>query len=399
MIHISKKEQNDSPQFASAITGILFLSGLFFLNFVSRVIFSPLLPVIEQEMGIDHTRSGSLFLLLSLGYFLSILSSGFVSGKINHKRTIVLSSVLLGCVLLLLGQSTSFEGLQFCLFGIGASAGLYFPSALATISFQVPSTYLARGIAIHELAPNAAFVTAPLLCDFFLLHYSWRGGIAFLGLLLIIAALSYGLSSQGCYEKGRAPDLKALLSFCRMPAFWGLMLLFSLAIGATHGIYSMAALFLINDHGMEMEAANRLLALSRLSSIFMPIAGGWIADKFGQQRTMGLVLLLTGLCTVMLAVVTNGAWLVFFVVAQPIFAVCFFSAGFAVLSKLGSHEFGNLAITLCLPFSFVIGAGLVPALIGWIGDRASISLGFAGMGAIMMVSGAASYMLTRAPGK
>jgi predicted MFS family arabinose efflux permease len=383
------------PPLSSAIKGILFLSGLFFLNFVSRVIFSPLLPVIERELGIDHTRSGSLFLILSVGYFLSILSSGFISSKINHKRSIVLSCSLLGCVLLVLGQSNTLLGLQLCLFGIGIAAGIYFPSALATISFLVPTAFLARGIAIHELAPNAAFVSAPLLCDFFLRHFSWRAGFAFLGVLLIAGALLYALFSRGCPEKGRAPNLKALLSFFRMPAFWGMMLLFSLAIGATHGIYSMAALFLMNDHGMDQEGANRLLALSRLSSVVMPIAGGWFADRFGQQRIMGLVLLLTGFCTVMMGVVETGPWLIYFVVAQPLFAVCFFSAGFAVLSKLGSHEFGNLAVTLCLPFAFLLGAGLVPTLIGWIGDRVSISSGFVVMGGVMLLAGAASYMVMR----
>jgi fucose permease len=83
------------------------------------------------------------------------------------------------------------------------------------------------------------------------------------------------------------------------------------------------------------------------------------------------------------------------VVAQPLFAVCFFSAGFAVLSKLGSHEFGNLAVTLCLPFSFLLGAGVVPVLIGWIGDRMSIGTGFAAMGVLMILAGALSYLLTR----
>ena len=103
-----------SPPLSSAIKGILFLSGLFFLNFISRVIFSPLLPVIEQEMGLDHTRSGSLFLFLSLGYFLSVLSSGFISSKINHKRSIVLSCLLLGCVLLEIGRASCRE--RVCLY-------------------------------------------------------------------------------------------------------------------------------------------------------------------------------------------------------------------------------------------------------------------------------------------
>jgi NNP family nitrate/nitrite transporter-like MFS transporter len=127
----------------------------------------------------------------------------------------------------------------------------------------------------------------------------------------------------------------------------------------------------------------------------MPLAGGWFADKFGQQRTMGLVLLLTGFCTAMMGAVENGPWLIYFVVAQPVFAVCFFSAGFAVLSRLGSHEFGNLAVTLCLPFSFLLGAGVVPAFIGWIGDRVSIGTGFLAMGLLMVLAGAVSYVLTR----
>lgn len=346
-------------------------------------------------MGIDHTKSGSLFLVLSVGYFLSILSSGFISSVINHKRTIILSCFLLGSVLVLLAQTSTLWGLQAALFGIGIAAGMYFPSALATISHQVPSAYLARGIAIHEIAPNAAFVTAPLICDLFLLYLSWRAGMMFLGLLLIAGALLYWVMRTGYNEKGRAPDMKALLSFLRMPAFWGMMFLFSVAIGATHGIYSMAALFLINDHGMDLEAANQLLATSRVSSIFMPIAGGWFADRFGQQRTMGLVLSLTGLCTAAMGSVSDGGWLVTLVVAQPLFAVCFFSAGFAVLSKLGAHEFGNLAVTLCLPFAFLLGAGWVPAMIGWVGDRVSISFGFVLMGGMMLFAGACSMVLTR----
>ena len=65
--------------------GLFFLAGLFFLNFTSRVIFSPLLPIIEGEFGLDHAAAASFFLLISAGYFCSILLSGFVSARINHK--------------------------------------------------------------------------------------------------------------------------------------------------------------------------------------------------------------------------------------------------------------------------------------------------------------------------
>jgi NNP family nitrate/nitrite transporter-like MFS transporter len=57
----------------TALCGLFLLTGLFFFNFTARVIFSPLLPTLEDEFGFDHAAAGSFFLLISSGYFLSIL--------------------------------------------------------------------------------------------------------------------------------------------------------------------------------------------------------------------------------------------------------------------------------------------------------------------------------------
>ena len=375
-------------------SGLFFLAGLFFLNFTSRVIFSPLLPVIEQEMGIAHAQSGSLFLFISVGYFFSVLSSGFVSAKINHKRTIVLSSLTLGCALFILGKCTTLFTLQLGLLGLGLGAGLYFPSGLATIANMVAPTYLSRGMAIHELAPNLGFVAAPLLCDLFLSFLPWRQGLALLGVFIIGGGISYAFSSHGCKEKGQAPDLSASFILFRMPVFWAMVVLFSLAICSTLGIYSMAPLFLVHDHGMDSGRANGLLALSRVAAILMPLAGGWLGDKFGKHRVMAILLLLTGILTVSMAMVGDNMWLIVLVVAQPLSAVCFFPPGFAVLSKLGSAQCGNLAVSLCLPISFLVGGGLMPTLIGWIGDNYSISAGFVLVGSMMAVAGTISLIIT-----
>lgn len=379
---------------SQVLGGLVFLAGLFFLNFTSRVIFSPLLPVIEEEMGIAHAQSGSFFLFISVGYFFSVLSSGFVSARINHKRTIILSSLALGLALFTLGGCSTLFTLQLGLLGLGLGAGLYFPSGLATIAGLVSPAYLSRGMAIHELAPNLGFVAAPLLCDLFLSFLPWRQGLGLLGAIIIAGGLGYGLSSHGSNEKGKAPDLSASLAFFRMPVFWAMVVLFSLAICSTLGIYSMAPLFLVNDHEMDSGKANNLLALSRITSILMPLAGGWFGDKFGKHKVMAIVLLITGLLTAAMAMVEDGVWLIVLVVAQPLFAVCFFPAGFAVLSKLGSEKYGNLAISLCLPLAFLIGGGLMPTLIGWIGDVFSISGGFVLVGLFMAIGGTGSLFAT-----
>ena len=67
---------------------LLFLVGIFLLNFLSRIALGPLMPIIEQDLGISHTEAGSFFLYLSLGYCIGLLSSGFVSRWRDHRDTI-----------------------------------------------------------------------------------------------------------------------------------------------------------------------------------------------------------------------------------------------------------------------------------------------------------------------
>ena len=40
--------------------------GMFFLNFIGRIIFAPLMPTIEQDLGLTHSQAGSLFFLIAI---------------------------------------------------------------------------------------------------------------------------------------------------------------------------------------------------------------------------------------------------------------------------------------------------------------------------------------------
>jgi fucose permease len=62
----------------SDIGPILFITLIFFLTFVARarVLISPLMPEIEESLSISHAQSGSLFLFMSMGYFLALIGSG-----------------------------------------------------------------------------------------------------------------------------------------------------------------------------------------------------------------------------------------------------------------------------------------------------------------------------------
>lgn len=386
-----------NESFRAALPHVLLLASIFFLNFIARVVFSPLLPEIEKTLGIDHGASGSFFLFISIGYFISILFSTRVSEILGHKNTIVLSIFSCGTVLILIGTLESLAAIRIGLFLLGYGAGLYLQSGFATIVALVSPTYLARGMAVHELAPNVGFVIAPLACAAILHYFSYHTVLYFMGALLIGVAFIYMALGYNGTMPSRSMDRKAMKTVLTMVPFWQMVLLLSFAICSTLGLYSMLPLYLTSEQNMEESAANTLVALSRVSSVFMPLAGGWLGDRIGNGKVLRYILFTAGMLTIPLGLV-SGVPLLVVVVLQPMVAVCFFPSAFAILSGLGGKDARSAAISLCVPLAFLIGGGVLPTCIGFIGDYYSLGAGFSvvgvAMAAIALVAGRGKQLLS-----
>ena len=150
----------------------LFLAWLFFLGFVTRVIFAPLMPAIELDLSISHSQAGGLFLMMSVGYLVAPLCSGFISSKINHRGTLILSAWLIGFVLVPFLFVDSIWVLRLLLAAIGFAAGIHLPSAIATITAQIQKQDWGKALSVHQSAPPLAFVSAPLLATLLLAAFS-----------------------------------------------------------------------------------------------------------------------------------------------------------------------------------------------------------------------------------
>ena len=175
-----------------------------------------------------------------------------------------------------------------------------------------------------------------------------------------------------------------------------MMILFSLGICATLGIYTMLPLFLVAQHGLERNWANTLVALSRISGMFMALLAGWTTDRVGPKWTMMAVFLIAGSATVFLGAST-GSWLVLMVFLQPVVAVCFFPPGFAALSAIGPPKARNVAVSLTIPAAFLVGGGAIPMGIGMMGDAGLFSLGVSISGGLIL-SGAILALLYKPGG-
>ncbi|MBW1732471.1 MAG: MFS transporter [Deltaproteobacteria bacterium] len=363
---------------------LLFLALIFFLNFMARISTSPLMPQIEMDLKLDHAQAGSFFLIISAGYFVALLGSGFVSSRITHKKTIVVSALSVGSALIALSLSQSLFTMRLCFLMTGLATGIYLPSGIATLTSLVDQKHWGKAIAVHELAPNASFVAAPLLAEGLMGWFSWRGVLVCLGISSGLVGIAFGILGKGGRFHGEAPGLSVINALVREPAFWIMTVLFSLGIAATLGIYTMLPLFLVVEKGMTRGWANSLVGLSRISGVFMAMVAGLINDWIGPKKTMFAVFFVTGLLSMALGVV-SGPWTALMVFLQPLLAVCFFPPGFAALSSIGPSRARNVAVSFAVPMGFVLGGGLIPFMIGVAGDMGSFGMGISISGGLIFV--------------
>lgn len=353
---------------------ILLLTGIFYINFISRIILGPLMPTVEKDLQIDHAQAGSLFLMISFGYFVTLATSGFINARIGHRRTLLLSAYTLGAALILVGLCKSLGVLQISLVVLGMSAGLYLPSAVATITDMVHPNHWGKALAIHELAPNLGLLLAPIIAEIFLSHYSWQVIVASLGVLSILAGLAFGAFSDGGKFNGEAPRFDIMASIFTKPSVWVLMIIFSLGVGGSAGVYNILPLFMITERGMDQAFVNTIIALSRISGLFMAFAAGWATDKIGEKRAIVFVLLITAVSTIFIGA-ASGWIMITMIVIQAAITACFFPPGLAAMARVGKPNERNVIVSCSIPVAYLIGGGAVPAVIGYMGDVSTFANG------------------------
>lgn len=372
--------------FRNQIGAILHLVMILLLNFTARIVFAPLMPAIEADLGLTHSQAGSLFFLITVGYFLTVLTSGVVSSRLDHRKTIILSASAVGVALLFIAGVQSLWGLRVGLLGLGMAGGLYLPSGIATLTSLVSSKHWGKALALHELAPNLSFAVAPFLAEAFLGFSSWRGVLVFLGILTAALAFVFARFGRGGAFKGQSPNLKAFRILLNHSSFWVMVALFGIGISGTLGIFSMLPLYLTVERGWDRGLANTLIGLSRISGMVTALLSGWATDRIGPQRTLTVVLVMSGILTILLAALPDN-WIIVSVFLQPLVAVCFFPAGFAALSRIGSPDVRSFAVSLTVPFGFLFAGGAVPIGIGLLGDVGAFALGI-GIVGVLILAGA-----------
>jgi len=252
-----------------------------------------------------------------------------------------------------------------------------------------------RALAVHELAPNLAFVLIPLLAAALLPVLSWRWLLVMLGLAGLGVALLFALRGRSGGFRGELPHWGNVVMILSRPSFWVIAVLFALGVGSGLGTFSILPTYLVSERGLDPTLVNTLLGLSRISGLGAVFLAGWLADRFGSRIVLAAILVGAGLTTATLGL-AGGALLIAAVFVQPMLSASFFPVGYVAIARITPRRLYNVTVSLVMPVAFVLGAGAAPAALGLAGDLVSFSSGLILFGALL-AAGSSLVLLLRFP--
>jgi NNP family nitrate/nitrite transporter-like MFS transporter len=309
--------------------------------------------------------------------------SGFIASWLGHRTTIFLAVLVVSSATVLIAVSPSLLWMRAEMVIVGLGAGLYSPSGIATASSLVDSRDEGKVLSIHELGPTFGFIAAPLVVAVLLPRVHWRSCLLIFSVLGLLIGVLYVIFSSGGGFKGEAPVLRNLALILVLPSFWMTAILLALAVGTSMGLFSIIPTFLVFERGLDQELVNTLVGVSRISGLFVLLFAGFLVDRFGAKILTSAILLSAGIVTALMWARSRPI-LIAAVFLQPLLIASFFPAILTAIARIAPRNFQNLTMSFILPIAYGFGAGVLPFLLGWLGDNASFALGFLIYGAILV---------------
>ncbi len=377
-----------SPQpstFRSSLPWVALVAAMFLLTYLDRALFGPLLPFLEKEFSITHSDSTRFLLAISMGYALSTLFSAYTCSRFLPRNIVSVSLIACGLVLLSIGQTRSLPSMYFLFFALGCSAGHYFNGGLSTMRSLVRPEHWSRAIAIHELGPTMSFVLAPFLAGLGASVLGWRIVVNTMGVLSVIGGITFWLIAKGGTVPAQAVSWKGIDNIIHNRSFWFFTWVLALGVAGEFAPYSVLSLYMVQELNYSDDFTVTLLTLSRISPPLAVLYGGFVTAKYGSLRILQICFAVYAASMFLLATpwfwpMTIGMFL------QPLATSITFPAMFTFLAESFSAKEQPTLLAISVPLASVLGAGIIPNMLGMFGDKSSFTHGFILLGLMVLIT-------------
>ncbi len=378
--------------FRKALPQLALVTLMFGLIFGARALLVPLLPAVEQELGIGHAAAASLLFMQSAGFSTALLLCGLLISRIRPARLILFAVTGGGAALLLMPLAEGLrEAAAVCLL-FGLTSGFYFPAAMTTLLELVRPQDRGKAVGLHELAPPLAFLLVPPAAQFGLGFTSWKGVFGLAGGIMLAGGLLFFLRGRG----GRiCPPPTSFAGCCALiasPKARLAALLLIMAMVGEFSVYSVLPIYLTDTCGFNPAEANHITALTRPAALPAAFLGGLAADRYDPLRFLRICLVVHA-AALFLMVPECRALNLTGIVLQNVSIALAFAPIFKLVPLLFTPAAQPVLLSLAVPAGGLVSAGVVPLFLGRCGDLDAFWFGFLCLGLLSLGCAAASTRL------
>jgi predicted MFS family arabinose efflux permease len=296
---VSDQSKSWGASFAATIVAMMAIQ-------MSSLGFSPLLPAIQKDFGINYSQIGLFTGLYGLVAMVVSVPAGILAKRVGEKPALTAGLLGVALGLLLLSQASTYP------LALGARAvwligyRVAFVCVMTSIALVAPPDFRSTAMGILGAMASLASVIGAPFGTIIAEPYGWRGGIIGFAVMALVGAAVFwfgykprtGSSGQTSFH-GHGPSAPTRSAF-RTPVVWSMILLGLINMGGFSATFFVPSAVKSTFHLSALESAY-VISASYIVAIFANVLFGYLCDRFDRWDMMiGLAVLLVPACFAMM---------------------------------------------------------------------------------------------------
>ena len=373
-------------------TRVLTLCSLaWFLIFSAGLLPGVVLPVVQRELALSLTQAGFPITMLWLFHALTQFPAGILADRLGRKLIIALGLLVFAAGSFITGTSSEYTVLLLAFIVLGIGMGTY-PSAGTTLLAETFGRQKGRAFGLHSAVSTLGGLV-PLAVPLLIPVLGWRkiyGGFGLLALPLAAAFLFFHqrLNTGLHGVRNTLPSFRKILSNRSVRLLLPLTVLF---VGAWLAVTSFLPTYLVREKGLSLGLSGIIYSAIFFAGIVTRPLVGVLSDRLDRRRLL-LVACIFGAAGNLIVIVSRSLSGICLAIVCFSICGCFFLIKNGYLLDLLPRRRAATYLGLFNTMIAIV-ASQSSVLIGALGDRYSLTHGFAVLAALMTTSGLLTLLL------
>jgi FSR family fosmidomycin resistance protein-like MFS transporter len=292
--HVLSEEMPDSADEGFESGNVLTIAGAHFVHDSYSAFVAPLLPLLQDRLGLTYALSGSLAIYTQLPSLLNPFI-GYLADRISLRYFVILAPGVTGTLMSMLGLANSYVMLAILLFAAGLSIAAFHapaPAMIATMSGRRVGKGMSYFMAAGELGRAVGPLVVVAGISLFTLEGMWR--LAFFG-WGISAILWWRLHDVSAENGGKVSGDVSLFWGRAKRVFPPLIWLMATRVFMIAALTTYLPTFMSNVSQTDFGTAALSLTFLEAAGVAGALLSGSFSDRWGRTRMLALLLFISPL--------------------------------------------------------------------------------------------------------